>query len=111
MDAGILQLLVIHVDANPYVARIASFLIAASGTWLLNRYFTFRVKHQATRKEWLRYLGFMLLGATVNYGIYAFFIFIKEQPWLAVAGGSIAALGINFTMSRLIFRQTTSVRE
>lgn len=108
IDAGALQLLVVQLGADPYAARVLSFLLAASGTWLLNRHFTFQVDHQATRSEWLRYVSFMLLGALVNYGTYAFCITFwpvaAAQPWLGVAAGSLAALGLNFTMSRLLFR-------
>lgn len=109
LDAGTLQLLVVVGHANPYTARVLSFLVAATGTWALNRRFTFRVERRPTRSEWLRYVGFTTLGALLNYGTYAACIAFSElaraQPWLGVAAGSIAALGLNFTMSRLLFRQ------
>ena len=108
IDAGILQVLVIGVQANPYAARLASFVVAASVTWLMNRRYTFAVTHQPTRTEWLRYVGFMSLGALVNYGVFALCIAFWEsaraQPWLGVAAGSVAGLGLNFTTSRLLFR-------
>ncbi len=107
IDAGILQALVVAVHANPYIARIASFLAAASGTWLMNRHYTFTVRHKATHTEWLRYVGFMVLGALVNYGAFAlcitFLTLVRTRPWLGVAIGSVAGLGVNFTTSRLIF--------
>ena len=34
IDAGGVQFLVTALDANPYAARLLSFLCAASGTWL-----------------------------------------------------------------------------
>lgn len=109
IDAGILQLLVIGMHANPYAARVVSFFAAASTTWFLNRHFTFQVKHRATRKEWLHYVGLMVCGACVNYGAYAvciaFWLEAKMHPWYGVAVGSIAALGVNFTSSRLLFRR------
>ena len=109
IDAGILQVLVIGVHVNPYVARIASFVVAASATWLMNRRYTFAVTHQPTRTEWLRYIGFMSLGALVNYGGFALCIAFWEsaraQPWLGVAAGSVAGLGLNFSTSRLLFRK------
>ncbi len=110
VDAGILQVLVAGAHANPYVARIASFLAAASTTWFMNRRFTFEVRHKPTRAEWLRYLGFMVLGATVNYAAFAFCIafwtLADAQPWLGVAVGSVAGLGVNFASSGLLFRQS-----
>jgi putative flippase GtrA len=108
IDAGILQALVVGVQANPYAARIASFLVAASATWLMNRTYTFSARHRATRTEWLRYVALMTLGALINYGAFALCIAtstdMREQPWLAVAVGSIAGLGVNFATSRLLFR-------
>jgi len=112
IDAGILQACVVGAHANPYAARIVSFLAAASGTWLMNRRYTFEVSHKPTHAEWLRYIGLMVLGALVNYGAFAlcitFWAFAHAQPWLGVAVGSIAGLGVNFTTSRRLFRQPTA---
>ncbi|MDD5403900.1 MAG: GtrA family protein [Sulfuricella sp.] len=108
IDAGILQSLVSGIGANPYLARIISFLVAASATWLMNRRYTFEVEHAATHSEWVRYVALMVLGAVVNYGAFAISItawsLARAQPWLGVAVGSVAGLGINFMTSRLLFR-------
>lgn len=108
IDAGILQSLVSGMGANPYLARIISFLVAASATWLMNRRYTFEVEHAATHSEWVRYITIMVLGAAVNYGAFAITItaweLARTQPWLGVAVGSIAGLGVNFMTSRLLFR-------
>jgi putative flippase GtrA len=109
IDAGILQALVIFAHTNPYAARIASFLTAASSTWLMNRSYTFNVVHKPTHQEWLRYVAFMILGAIVNYGAFAlclaYWKFAHAQPWIGVAVGSVAGLVVNFTTSRMLFRQ------
>lgn len=106
IDAGILQLLVSGTGANPYLARIVSFLAAASATWWMNRRYTFQVEHSATHAEWARYVIFMVLGALLNYGAFAISItawdLARAQPWLGVAVGSIAGLGVNFLTSRLL---------
>lgn len=111
IDAGILQALVVGMDSNPYGARIISFLAAASGTWLLNRRYTFAVDKKPKTSEWLYYMACMVLGALVNYGAYAFSItswdIIAKQPWLGVAIGSIAGLGVNFATSRMLFRRAS----
>lgn len=109
IDAGILQFLVSVFGMNPYLARVISFLVAASVTWLMNRRYTFDVEHAATHSEWVRYITIMVLGALVNYAAFAISIAVWElaraQPWLGVAVGSIAGLGINFMSSRmLLFR-------
>ena len=110
IDAGILQALVSIMHTNPYAARIASFLCAANSTWLMNRCYTFKVQNKPSHKEWLCYVGSMILGALVNYSAFAicitFWIFAHTHLWLAVAIGSIAGLGINFTTSKLIFLKT-----
>lgn len=112
IDAGILQALVVGVNANPYAARVASFIAAATGTWLMNRRYTFEVGQKPTRAEWFRYVVFMLFGASVNYGVFALSIacgsVAHAQPWIGVAFGSIAGLWVNFTTSRILFRQETS---
>lgn len=112
IDAGVLQLLLLTLAANPYKARIFSFLAAASVTWLCNRRYTFRTANRASRAEWLRYVGLMAVGALVNYAVYALCIatvaYARAQPWTAVAAGSVAALGINFALSRLLFQPKAS---
>ena len=106
VDAGVLQALVAGLDANPYAARVASFLAAASATWWLNRRFTFGVQRVATHAEWMRYVSLMVLGAVVNYGAFAIAItwwgLARAQPWIGVAIGSVAGLGVNFATSRLL---------
>ena len=104
VDAGILQALVSGLGADPYAARVASFLAAASVTWWLNRRFTFAVSARPSRSEWVRYVGFMVLGALANYGAYAIAITVSElvraNLWLGVALGSLCGLAINFATSR-----------
>jgi len=113
IDAGILQSLVSGIGANLYLARIISFLVAASATWLMNRRYTFEVEHVATHSEWVRYITIMVLGALVNYGAFAISIAVwdlaRVQPWLGVAVGSIAGLGVNFMSSRLLLFRNASL--
>ena len=104
VDAGVLVALVSGAGLDPYMARVISFLVAASFTWWLNRRYTFEVKSRPTGSEWAAYLGLMVVGAAVNYGTYAAAIswwpLAREHLWLGVALGSIAGLGINFITSR-----------
>ena len=108
VDAGVLQALVSMAHANPYAARIVSFLSAASVTWLVNRRYTFGVCQQATRSEWTGYVSLMAGGALVNYGVYSLYIAFwdttLERPWLGVALGSVGGLALNFMTSRRLFR-------
>jgi len=110
IDAGVLQALVGGLGMDPYVARVFSFLAAATTTWWINRRYTFETRAEVTRSEWMKYVTLMLGGAAVNYGAYAvciaFWGFARAHLWLAVAIGSVAGLGVNYlTSSRLVFRQ------
>jgi len=104
VDAAILLALVSALGADPYAARVVSFLAAASVTWWLNRRFTFAVVARPSGAEWTRYVAFMTLGALANYGAYAIAItvsdFVRANLWLGVALGSVCGLAINFITSR-----------
>ena len=104
VDAGLLTALTRAGGADPYAARVASFLAAATATWWLNRRFTFAVGHAPSGGEWARYVALMVLGAAINYGTYALLISIWEVArahlWIGVAAGSVAGLGVNFLTSR-----------
>lgn len=109
VDATVVQVLVSAGDANPYLVRVPSFLLAASVTWWWNRRITFahRRSHSA-RDEWLRWLALMAFGALLNYGVYAAlvaaFVLVRQWPWLGVAAGSAAAALVNFSAARgLVF--------
>jgi putative flippase GtrA len=118
IDAGIVQWLVSAFHANPYGARVLSFLAAATGTWLFNRSLTFADRRSTQRKgrEFLRYLIAMSAGFVVNYGIYATavwaFALVRTWPAIGVAAGSLAGAVLNFLSSRYwIFRAHPPVAE
>lgn len=110
VDAGIVQALVRGAGWNPYAARVLSFLVAASITWSWNRAVTFA--HRRERRiggEWLRWMAVMVVGALVNYGLYAWlvgaFALVRAWPALGVAAGSAVAATLNFAMARaVVFR-------
>jgi putative flippase GtrA len=108
VDASVLRLVVSQLGLNLYIGRVISFLAAATVTWALNRTFTFR--HKGARgTQWLRFVMANALGGFVNFGTYAAMVssmpFVHAHPVIAVAAGSIAGLGFNFTLSKwLVFR-------
>ncbi|GAB2178137.1 GtrA family protein [Dongia sp. agr-C8] len=114
VDTGVLYLMLAW-SLDPYSGRVFSFLAAATATWILNRSFTFRRdspsgKHPAG--EWLAYLGLMVIGGLVNYGIYAAAVALSEpvhrQPVIGVALGAIAGMAINFWTSKtMVFERKT----
>lgn len=107
VDAGIVQALVRGAGCDPYAARVVSFLAAASFTWWWNRQVTFahRRGHRA-RREWLRWMAVMAVGAGVNYGVYALAVTlsatVRAWPALGVAAGSLAAAAMNFAGARAV---------
>jgi putative flippase GtrA len=91
-------------------AGILSFFVAATVNWFINRIWTFkglgagRLHHQ-----WMRFLAANGVGFVLNRGVYIALIttvpLCVAYPVLAIAAGSIAGLGVNFTLSRrLVFR-------
>jgi len=92
-----------------YIARILSYVVAASSTWLLHRRFTFpEARHAAVGRQWAKFLTVNAFGGCVNYGVFAVLVaqggIFARAPELAVAVGSIVALAVNFNLSRwLVF--------
>lgn len=111
IDAAAVQALVVVVGWNPYLARVLSFLLAATFTWWWNRRYTFsaRSSNRQAHAEWLHWLGLMGFGAAINYGVYAVlmmrFPMLHRWPAVAVAPGAALAALVNFSTARkVLFR-------
>jgi putative flippase GtrA len=99
-----------------YWGRAVSYLVAATFTWYGNRRITFATHARGARAvtaEWIRFLLANLVGGAVNYTTYAMLVsllpLVRAYPVLGVAAGSIAGLGVNFTLSKLlVFRASRS---
>jgi putative flippase GtrA len=106
VDAGVVQMLVGAAGWNPYLARVLSFLLAATVTWWWNRRYTFAARRsdRAAHAEWLHWLGLMSFGALINYGVYALlllnFAALHRWPAAAAAAGSAVAALVNFATAR-----------
>ncbi|CAA2100411.1 GtrA family protein [Variovorax paradoxus] len=98
-----------------YVARVVSFLAAATTTWAFNRRYTFAASASANAsagasiwREYMGYLATMAAGAVLNYGAYVLTLHWVEGRWaaaLGVAVGSVAGMSVNFLSARyLVFR-------
>jgi len=116
IDAAVVQALVRLAGEDPYLARLPSFLLAASFTWWWNRRWTFagRSSGHAARGEWLRWILLMGLGAVLNYAVYAvalgLFPALLAWPALAVAAGSAAGALVNFALARrVLFRHPGNI--
>lgn len=114
LDTAILYLGMWLLGLGPYSARLISFLVAASATWVCNRVFTFGDADQSDPwRQWRRYLATNAVGGAVNYGTYAAVVALLGaqglMPLLGLACGSIAGLVFNFTLSRhLVFTPAAS---
>lgn len=110
VDAAVLHSLIAATGLNPYLARLPSFLAAATATWLINRYWAFADRRgDRLLREWLHYLLAMAGGGGVNYGVYSALLLgselVRAWPVLGVAAGSLAGMVTNYLSSRwLIFR-------
>ena len=101
----------LHLDA--YSGGVFSFFVAVTFTWWGNRTLTFhehaaRAPHSILA-EWVKFVAANGLGFLVNYGIYAglhaFAPAPLNNPYLALACGTLAGLTFNFLLSsKLVFR-------
>lgn len=118
VDVGVLSLALL-CGLGFYFGRVVSFLSAATFTWYGNRKLTFVSPADGTgvgaAGQLVQFICWNALGGAVNFGVYA--VLIREggvfvrMPFLAVAGGSLAGLAINFLVSKFfVFRNGTGVR-
>ena len=114
VDAAMLALATHALDLDPYTGRILSIAVAMIVTWQGNRHFTFaerraRGSAAAIAREGLAFAGANMVGAAVNYAVYAALVAYAGTPWsnvfVAQVFGVLAGLVFNFTLSRtLVFR-------
>ncbi len=112
IDTGIVQMLVSCWHWNAYLARVPSFLVAATFTWWWNRRYTFAARRSGRKAhaEWLHWMGLMSLGAIINYSVYALLLVnisaLHQWPAVPAAAGSAVATLVNFATARgVLFRR------
>jgi putative flippase GtrA len=94
-----------------YIAGLAAYFTAATGTWICNRLWTFRhfARSDPWHIQWRRFLAANLGGFVINRGIYAllvtFVAIAAREPVIAVFAGAAAGMTLNFNLSRkMVFR-------
>lgn len=111
VDVAVLALAAKVLGFDPYGARILSIAVAMTATWTGNRYFTFAQRRArgsigAIAREGLTFAGANMVGAGVNYAVYALLVAQAAPPWnnlfAAQVTGVLAGLVFNFTLSRLL---------
>jgi putative flippase GtrA len=105
IDAGVLTWLVNGSGWGLYESRLLSFALAVSGTWYLNRRFTFPGRASANRTgEYGRYFSVQIIGAFINLGVYVAIVatlpHLASFPVVPLAIGSGVAMIFNFVGSR-----------
>jgi putative flippase GtrA len=107
IDAASLRFCLMALGLDFYSGRVISFLVAATATYILNRVWTFGGQGSGrTHRQLALWLALMSGSALINYGTYVLCLqldpIIRQWPELAVAAGSISAMGINFLAARFI---------
>lgn len=93
-----------------YWAGALAYPVAATFTWAVNRFWTFRgISTGSARAQWIRFLAVNLIGFVLNRGAYFALISTSKlciaYPVIAVAAGAVAGMFTNFVLSRrLVFR-------
>jgi putative flippase GtrA len=100
VDASVLLLLAHAVGLDIYVARLLSWLTAATATWWLNRTLTFKDRSASLLRQWLMFLAANSGGGLINLGVSSALIAARLTPVAAVACGALAGLLWNFIASR-----------
>jgi putative flippase GtrA len=110
IDALVFQSVVSFLGASPYVARVASFIVATSAAWWMNRRFTFRdAENIRPEVQWAKFFAANLVGGGVNYLMFALTLtalpLTRAYPVIALAVGSLSGVAFNYTAyKRYVFR-------
>lgn len=104
VDAGITHILAKEIGFYPIIARVPAIAIAVIVTFLLNKIFTFKAGNQNWAKAFGAYITAQAASQAVNFMIYTLLIWssaaMQNQPAIAVAIGSIAAMSLTFILSK-----------
>ncbi|MEP6829105.1 MAG: GtrA family protein [Rhizomicrobium sp.] len=117
VDSTVLALDTNWLGLDPFKGRVLSIFCAMICTWLGNRYFTFadrraRGSVSAVFHEWSKFVAANIVGALVNYGVYATLLRFASPPfnnkYIALVAGVLAGLVFNFILSKkLVFTGRT----
>ena len=104
IDASVLTGLVLVAGWSTLPARLVSMSLAITGTWLINRRFTFTGSTVPPRVEYAGYVAIQLVGVCINFAV--FVACLKVWPHLArwpvvpLAVGAATSLSFNFVAAR-----------
>ena len=105
---SVLQTLVSVWEMHAFVALLIAFGVAVTVTWLLNRFYTFRVERRHNLVEWFKYTGVNSAGGMIHlvaYGVVILlFSILQLYPLIPLVISSAVAAVFNYSMSaNLVF--------
>ena len=89
------------------MGRIGSIGVAIVFTWLMNRRLTFKVEAPPSWAEFAHYVAISLMGALINYVVFSAAALAKAPLLLAMALGTVCAMGFNFVRYRALLASRT----
>ncbi len=94
-------LLLISFGCKPLIARVPALALSMAMTWLMNRFYTFKVGAYRTG-EVTKYVLVSISIACLNYVLYAMLVARGVAPFFAVALATATQAGIAFVAYRNI---------
>jgi putative flippase GtrA len=91
----------ISTGISNWFARVPAISLAMISTWIINRYFTYKVKSDNSSQEAFRYLSIATLMAFLNYVIY---LFLTLKDFIPLSALMIATT-IQIILSFYLYRQ------
>ncbi len=115
VDVVVLLALVGWIGWDVYLARVFSFVAAATATWLVNRGITFAPRRagaprQSIVGEWSRYLAAMTIGGALNFAVYAAIVAGLGTERLVLVAGVVAGTAVGMTFNFLSSRHWVFAR-
>ena len=104
VDASLTHILTKHAGFYPVFARIPAIALAVIATFFLNKILTFKSKGEDILKAFGAYVTAQGLSQALNFTVFSLLVwfspFMQHNPALAVAIGSVLAMGLTFVLSK-----------
>jgi putative flippase GtrA len=109
VDAAVLNFLSLVLLVDVVAARLCSFAVAVTVTWLLNRTYVFdrgamKRSRRPASTEFFQYLVVQGLGGALNLCVFVTLVLsfpaMRDYPTLPLAVASVVALSLNYAGSR-----------
>lgn len=119
IDIGALYGLHEGFDANVYLSRLFSYVLAMTAGYFLNRHFTFHHKQRFRHvlEDLWRFYSVFAVGGLLNYGVFALTVALGGRlgilpeaafllPLIGVWLGGLVGMGFNYVVShKLVFME------